>query len=41
LPRAQWEPYAEGLKAACIRHGLKADHVLTANAAAILRPPAR
>ena len=37
--RGQWQPYADGLKAACIEFGLRADHSLTANAAAIFRPP--
>jgi hypothetical protein len=39
LTRAQWEPYARGLAAACRAHGLHCDHGLTVNAAHILRPP--
>jgi hypothetical protein len=35
----EWLPYAEGLKAACIAHGLKADSARTADCASILRPP--
>jgi hypothetical protein len=35
----EWSPYAEGLKAACIAHGLKADPVRTADCASVLRPP--
>ncbi len=35
----EWLPYAEGLKAACIAHGLKADPARTADCASVLRPP--
>lgn len=34
----QWLPYARGLKAACVRHGLMAGPERTADAASILRP---
>ena len=39
LPLAQWLRYSEGLKAACHRFELRADHGLTANAAGVLRLP--
>jgi hypothetical protein len=39
LTRHNWLPYAQGLKAACMRLGLKADHSVTADAARILRVP--
>jgi hypothetical protein len=39
LSRAKWQPYAEGLKAACIEHGLRAERSATANSALVLRPP--
>lgn len=39
LTRAEWTPYAEGLKAAAIQFGLLCDTVCTADAARILRLP--
>jgi hypothetical protein len=36
---ADWKPVAERLKSACIHHGLKADHGLTADEARVLRVP--
>ena len=39
LPRADWLLYAAGLKAATMRHGLRADHAITSDAARILRAP--
>jgi hypothetical protein len=36
---AKWQRYAEGLKAACVVHGLKADPARTADCASVLRPP--
>jgi hypothetical protein len=35
----EWRKRAEGLKAACLQHGLKAGHECTADAARILRAP--
>jgi hypothetical protein len=35
----EWRPYAEGLKAKAIEYGLRADHMVTADAARILRVP--
>jgi hypothetical protein len=35
----EWLPYAQGLKAACIVHGLRADPARTADCASVLRPP--
>ena len=37
--RADWLPAAERLKAACIEFGLEADHLVTADAARVLRIP--
>lgn len=34
-----WKPTAENLKRLCVEHGLKADPVVTADVARILRPP--
>lgn len=34
-----WQQYADGLKALCVAHGLKADPARTADIASILRPP--
>ena len=39
ISRELWQRYAEGLKAACHAHGLKADHVTTAGAERVLRLP--
>lgn len=39
LTRAQWQPYADGLKAACVEKGLRCDNGLTVNPAHIMRPP--
>ena len=39
LSRAKWQRYADGLKAACLKHGLRADHSLTINPVHILRAP--
>jgi Virulence-associated protein E len=39
LPRAEWLPYANGLKAACLELGLKADQKVTSDLARVLRPP--
>jgi len=39
ISRAKWQRYANGLKLACLKHGLKADHSLTINPVHILRPP--
>jgi hypothetical protein len=39
LPRAEWQLYANGLKAASQALGLLAGHEVTADAARILRPP--
>jgi hypothetical protein len=36
---SEWLPYAEGLKAACIAFGIKADPSRTADYASVLRPP--
>lgn len=38
IERGRWEQYARGLKAACERHGLKADPSRTADPSSILRP---
>lgn len=38
LPRDQWQPHAEALKAALIAHGAKGDTSVVADAARILRP---
>jgi hypothetical protein len=40
LPVAQWQPYAEALKAALVAHGAKGDIGVVADAARILRPVA-
>ncbi len=39
VTRYEWLPLAEGLKAACIQFGLRADHRVTADAARVLRAP--
>jgi hypothetical protein len=39
LPPEQWLPYAEGLKAFAVEHGLKCDHNVTADPSRILRIP--
>lgn len=39
LTLAQWRPYAEGLKAEALAHGLKCDAAVTADAARVLRVP--
>jgi hypothetical protein len=39
LSRAKWQPYAGGLKAACVKLGLAADPSRTADCASILRAP--
>ena len=39
LPREEWKPLAEGLKALCVQYGLEADPVVTADTARILRIP--
>lgn len=39
IPKAKWQRYANGLKAACLDFGLRADHSLTTNPVVILRPP--
>ena len=39
VSRETWHPVAEKLKAACRRHGLHADPVVTADAARVLRVP--
>jgi Virulence-associated protein E len=36
---SEWKQHSEGLKTACLKHGLRADHGLTANAAGVLRLP--
>lgn len=38
LTREQWQPYADGLKAACSAQGLRADPTRTADPSSILRP---
>lgn len=38
LTREQWQPYADGLKAAGVLHGLRADPARTADPSSILRP---
>ena len=39
VPTAEWLPYAEKLKAYCLKQGLRIDPVVTADAARILRAP--
>ena len=39
LGYAEWRPYADGLKALCVLHGLRADGSRTADAASVLRTP--
>ena len=39
LERAMWERYAEGLKAQCRKHGLRADESRTADISSVLRTP--
>jgi len=39
LGPVEWKRYSEGLKAACLAHGLKAGHECTADAARVLRLP--
>ena len=39
LTRADWERYAAGLKALCIKHGLHADHSRTTDISSVLRTP--
>lgn len=39
IPREEWQPVAEKLKAACTAEKLLADHNVTADAARVLRPP--
>jgi len=39
ISREKWQGYANGLKAACFEHGLKAGSECTADAARVLRPP--
>lgn len=39
IPREEWKPLADGLKALCTRHGLEADPAVTSDAARILRIP--
>ena len=39
ISTTKWQRYADGLKAACLEHGLRADHSLTSNPVVILRPP--
>ena len=39
LTRPEWQPYAEGLKAAALTYGLRCDAGLTTDAARILRVP--
>jgi AAA domain len=39
LTKDEWRPYAEGLKALAIKHGLRCDAGLTTDAARVLRPP--
>jgi len=39
LGPVEWKRYSEGLKAACVRFGLKAGHECTADAARVLRLP--
>ena len=36
---SEWRRYSEGLKGACLEHGLEADHVNTAGAERVLRLP--
>jgi len=36
---AQWQPYADGLKAACHQHGLAADPARTSDDSSVLRTP--
>ena len=38
LPRDQWKPHAEALKAALIKHGAKGDTSVVADSARLLRP---
>jgi hypothetical protein len=38
LTPAEWRPYAVALKAACIAHGIHADHQVTVNVVGVLRP---
>jgi hypothetical protein len=39
LPKAEWEPYAQGLKASALMHGLRCDAAVTTDAARVLRVP--
>ena len=39
IPRELWQRRAEGLKAACLTHGLRAGHECTSDAARVLRLP--
>lgn len=39
LTPAEWEPYAEGLKVEALRHGLRSDAGIIADAARVLRVP--
>lgn len=39
LPKAKWEPYAQGLKALALEHELRCDAGITTDAARILRVP--
>lgn len=39
IPLEDWLPIANGLKALCQKHDLPADHMCTADAARVLRPP--